>query len=241
MKWLKPILVVALVLVLAGGVVFAIASEPRPEGIEGPEADALARKIEAAVGIEAWKNVGAVSFKYANRRTFLWDRKRNVVRVDFDDHRVYLDIEAKKGRAFTKNLIVSDEQENAKLVDKADSWFVNDTFWLNPFAGFFDRGVTRTLVDGALFISYAKGGRTPGDAYLWIPDETGLPKAGKMWVGMLPIGGLDVTWEKYVDLGGGAKVATWHKFIRDIAIDDLKSGDSAIALEPGADPFLPLN
>jgi hypothetical protein len=49
-----------------------------------------------------------------------------------------------------------------------------------------DEGTTRSLVKNedktnGLLVSYASGGVTPGDAYLWKLDANGLPQSYKMW------------------------------------------------------------
>ena len=62
----------------------------------------------------------------------------------------------------------------------------------------------------ALLISYLEGGVTPGDSYLWILDDDGMPIAWQMWVGVLPIGGLEVSWEDWETLSSGAIYAKNH-------------------------------
>lgn len=246
MKWLKRLLQ-GLVILIGGVVLFAwLQNEPRPRGEAGPAADALAQKIQAAVGLEGWRATKVVRFTYAGRHHILWDRGRGLARVNVGDWSVLLRTRDFSGRAYRGGVEVTDPQEKQALLTEAEKWFVNDGYWLFPFEGLFDQGVTRAVVsrpgqpDG-LLISYASGGVTPGDAYLWELDENGRPIAWKMWVSVLPIGGLRATWEAWEKLPTGAQISTEHQLGLRVRVQDLSSGDSVAAVEPGPDPFLPLN
>jgi hypothetical protein len=59
-----------------------------------------------------------------------------------------------------------------------------------------------------------------------------------MWVSVLPIKGLRATWEGFVPLSTGARVATRHHIgPAPVTIDDLAGAATLAELEPGADPF----
>ena len=60
-------------------------------------------------------------------------------------------------------------------------------------------------------VSYDSGGVTPGDSYLWILDDTGLPTAYKMWVKIIPIGGINASWDNWMITESGAYLPTSHK------------------------------
>lgn len=229
-----------LLLLLAG----LLISEPRPVGQPGPEADALARRMEKAVNADAWRNdTGAVWWNFRDRNVHLWDRKRGFVRVRWGDNEVLLDLSTKSGVARVGGQVVSGAKAKALLDDAYGRW-ANDSFWLNPVVKLFDPGTQRALVqleDGsnALLITYGAGGVTPGDSYLWKVGPDGLPTAWKMWVDIIPIGGLEVSWERWKNLSTGAKVATLHQGLFTLELKDVIGAREVAAVEPD-DPFAPL-
>lgn len=210
-KVLAAVLILGLVgLVVAG----YFLNEPRPKGQPGPEADALARSMEAAVNKAAWDRTGAVRWSFFERHHYVWDRERGLVELRWGDSRALFRTADRSGRAWSSG--VEQTGEDAKeALSAAYAYWINDAFWLNPVVKLFDPGVERSLVkleDGrdALLASYSSGGVTPGDAYLWIPGPDGLPEAWRMWVQVIPVGGIETSWEGWVELGTGAKVSTMH-------------------------------
>ena len=202
--------VVALIATLAS-------SEDRPTGIPGAQADALAEKMMAAVDIEAWKRTGAIKWDFGGRQKHLWDRKRHLVQVKWEDHEAIVDLNKAEGRVWKGDAEITGPEVDA-LVLKAHNFWINDAFWLNPLAKLHDEGVTRALVvepdtkRESLLITYGgTGGATPGDAYLWQVDGEGVPQSWKMWVSIIPIGGLEATWRDWKTLKTGAKIATTHE------------------------------
>jgi len=242
-RWLIRLLVVFVILVAVAVIAGWIANEPRPDGAPGAEADALARKIEAAVDKEGWDRTGVIWWNFGDRYSHLWDRNRNLARVRWGDNEVLLDIATKKGIATTKGARVEGAPAD-ELLETAYSRWANDSFWLNPLAKLFDDGTTRAIVkqaDGsdALLITYGSGGVTPGDSYLWIVGEDGIPTSWKMWVGILPIGGLELSWERWIDLPSGAKISTLHKGLFTLEIKDVQTAPEVTSVEP-QDPFAAL-
>ena len=223
------ILAAILVLGLLGLVVLGYSlHDPRPDGQPGPEADALARSMESAVNKEAWDRTGAVRWSFFGRHHYVWDRERDLVELRWGDSRALFRTSDQTGRAW-----------------HAD--WINDSFWLNPVVKFFDPGVERSLVkleDGreALLVSYSSGGVTPGDAYLWIPGEDGLPEAWRMWVQIIPIGGIETSWEGWTELSTGAKVSTEHEGWGRMMtfISNVEGAASLEDLDVSADLFDPL-
>jgi len=168
------------ILILGGGIALWIAHEPRPEGEEGAEADALAERMLDAINYTAWDTTRWVQWTFAERHHFVWDKDRHLVQVEWENNRVLLNPNEISGKAYVEGTAASDDK-NSELVQTAWEYFANDGFWLNAPAKVFDPGTSRSIVelkDGTqgLLLSYSSGGVTPGDAYLWLLDEQGLPQ-----------------------------------------------------------------
>lgn len=230
------VVVVALVLVLRHA---PTATTP------GPDAEALAQKMVRSVDDQAWARTGAVRWRFPGHG-HLWDRQRGLARVEWRHNRVLLDVGSQKGRAWRDGVEVTDGAEKKKLLDKAYALFINDSFWLNPVVKAFDDGTTRSAgtVDGkrAVAVAYASGGLTPGDKYLWILGDDARPIAWRLWVHILPISGLQISWEGWTRLATGAWVATSHKALglELVPITDVAGAATLRELEPN-DPFAPIS
>lgn len=223
-----------------------MANEPRPQGQAGAEADALAKKIQAAVDMDAWERTGALRWSFHKMHHYVWDRQRGLVEVRWRDRRVLLRTADQSGRAWKGNEELSGNAQ-ARMLRRAYQYWINDAFWLNPIRSFFDAGVRRETVtlpngDKGLLVTYGSGGVTPGDAYLWTSDEQGLPERWRMWVQILPIGGLATSWEGWQKLRTGAKIATVHGGLglRLTFITNLDGAESLAELNLEQDPFAPL-
>lgn len=196
----------------------------------GAEADALARAMMASVNHEAWLATGAVTWTFRGQNVHVWDRQRNLVRVAWkqegDDGpvlmEVVLDLDSRDGIVLRdQQRLPADGQESTEALKAAWESWVNDSFWLNPIAKLFDEGTTRGLVTPqqgdfdeslrGLLVTYSSGGVTPGDSYLWLVDSNARPVAWRMWTQILPIQGLETSWESWQELSTGALVATKHQ------------------------------
>lgn len=239
-RWLIRIATILAVTIAVALIAGWVANEPRPTGTPGPEADALARRIEAAIDKSAWDAVGAVAWKSSHRYDHLWDRRRKLARVRWDDFEVLIDLAEQKGMALRNGVEVEGAEGN-RLIEIAHRRWSNDSFWLNPLAKMFDPESERAIVktengrDG-LLMSYGSGGFAPGDAYLWILGEDDLPRAWKLWVSAFPIGGTEVTWSGWITLANGARISTRHEGLIWVDIDDVHAAASLSGLE-AYDPF----
>jgi hypothetical protein len=238
------VLLTVVVVVIVGFVLH----EPRPtNGRTGPEAERHAHALLTAVDGDAWDRTGALRWTFAGRQEHLWDKARGYARVRWSDAEVLLRLHDRSGVATIGGARVSGE-EARELREQAYAHWINDSFWLNPVVKLFDEGTTRALVtqpdaadsSDALLLSYSSGGLTPGDAYLWIGDPSSPPRAWKMWVSILPIGGVECTWDRWQTLATGAKVSTRHDcgfFVLELT--DVEGAVDVVTLE-GEEPFAAL-
>ena len=246
LRWLLWVLLGVLGIFLIIALSLYLMDEPLPAGKSGPQADALAEKMLAAINHPAWENTGAISWAYAGRHELLWDRQRQYVRVCWGgDTEVVLDINRRSGAVWKNDQLVSGKDAEA-LLTKAWKIWVNDSFWLNPISKVFDEGTSRSVIDvgegrEGLLVTYSSGGATPGDSYLWIIGEDGLPVSWKMWVSILPIGGIELSWEDWITLPTGAKISTRHSTpILDLLLTNVRAAATLAELEPEDDPFIAL-
>jgi hypothetical protein len=158
---------------------------------------------------------------------------------------VLLNLATREGLAFRDNQVL-EESEAGTLLQQAWEYWCNDAFWLNPIAKLYDPGVTRGFVElprpqRGLLVTYSSGGVTPGDAFLWIVAENGLPSAWKMWVSIIPIGGVSATWEDWQTLSTGARVATLHRIGPvEVRLSEIEAAETLAELPGEAEAFAAL-
>lgn len=247
-RFLKKILrvlgaLVALAVLLVGAAVLYY-RHPLPTPTAG-DGDALARRMMAAVHADDWARTGAVRWTFFNGDRHLWDRARGYERFEHKDQRVLLDLNTRRGLAWRGERALAGAELDEALRTAWSRW-INDSFWLNPAVKAFDDGVSRAVVRGgdgrdALLLRYRSGGVTPGDSYLWMFDADGRPRAWRMWVSVLPIAGLEATWEGWTRLSTGALVSTIHQMgPMHMTVRDVAGAETLEALVPGGDPFAAL-
>src|SRR5437763_3669491 len=103
-------------------------------GVAGPEADALAHAVERAVHVDAWERTGAVRWTWGRGKRVhehLWDRRRQLDRVRWDDLEVLLDLDRHRGRVTRAGAVITGPEADA-LATRAWALRADDSFWLNP-------------------------------------------------------------------------------------------------------------
>lgn len=242
MKAIKILLyIVAVIAFLLLGAYFFL-NEKLPVGENPAKADELAKKMQIALNKTAWDSTNVISWKYKGGHEHIWYKKNEMILVTWGENKVFLNLkEWNKGKAYKKDKEITDAELEV-LRGQAWKFFCNDSFWLIAPFKVFDEGTTRKIVktdnSEALLVTYTSGGVTPGDSYLWLLDESGVPQKYKMWVKIMPIGGVEATWEKWTKTKTGVNIATQHKLGPiTIVINDLKTGYSLADIDAKADLF----
>lgn len=229
------ILIAALMVVaIAGGLYYYYQNdEPLPEGTEGPKAEQLADKMLTALNYAAWEETGAIKWSFRDAHHFIWDRTApngGAVELVWDNNRVqFYANDYLGGRTWANENPLEGSKRKEKL-ETAWGHFCNDSFWLIAPFKVRDPGTTRKWVDlgngeEGLLVTYGSGGVTPGDSYLWLLNEDGTPKAWKMWVNIIPVGGMQATWENYITAQSGIRLATEHKLEAfTLKLTDIQAG-----------------
>ena len=203
-------------------------NEDLPTGEQGDKADQLAMQMLTALDENAYLNTDYLEWNFKGNHYYKWYKSDNTCEVIWKHFTVILDFENPKN----SKVFVAEQPYNGiekqDYITKAENYFNNDSFWLVAPYKVFDKGTERRLVKtednkNALLITYKSGGTTPGDSYLWHLDENGKPKSFQMWVDILPINGLEATWNNWTTTESGAQLPTFHKFLMfDLEMGDVK-------------------
>ncbi|QCX00002.1 hypothetical protein FGM00_07770 [Aggregatimonas sangjinii] len=216
-KFLKICGVLFLILLIAFGVLYLIYDQPLPKGKTGPQADTLAQKMLAAINNEQYQKTRFLEWSYVGgRHQYKWDKENGKVTVSWNDFKVLLNLYMPDKSAVFENGVEIIGDNRSELIETAISYFNNDSFWLVAPFKVFDKGTSRSLValeDGSngLLVTYSEGGTTPGDAYLWKLNDSGFPISYQMWVKIIPIGGLEATWDDWKIMENGLFLPTSHE------------------------------
>jgi hypothetical protein len=230
MKILKWIFLVLLAIGLIGYIGYLIIDEDLPQGEKGTKAEQLADKMLSAVNDSAWNELAVVEWDFAKKHHLVWDKDRHWAKVSWENYDVFIRLDSKTGVAFAKGKKIERDEILNSLLEEAYAIWANDSFWLNPITKIRDSGTERQYVPQkendleGLLVSYKSGGVTPGDSYLWLVDKkTGMPEFVKMWVQIIPVGGVKFSWENWHTTTGGAKISQTHKSIFTVEITELKT------------------
>lgn len=219
LKVLKIIGIALLSLILILTIAGFIISEKLPEGKQGAEADEFAKNILKELNYEAFQNTKMISWTFAGIHSYEWHKSENYVIVKSDKYKVKLNLDDYSN----SEVIESKNSDHEELIKTSIKNFNNDSFWLIAPYKLMEDNVERRIVeeeDGnkSLLVTYTSGGSTPGDSYLWKVDENFRPTSFKMWVSIIPIGGLKAKWKDWVETQSGMILST-QKTVLGIPID----------------------
>ena len=194
-------------------VVFAYTSKKVPEGHSPKEADTLALEVMNNLNLSAWQKTNLVKWELFGHQ-YQWFKNKDSIVVKWKKYEAFVNLNQATGEVYEKGELV---ENNKELIEKAIKNFNNDSFWLSAHYKMLDPGTSREIVDlkkgkVGLKVFYASGGSTPGDTFLWIIED-GKPVAFKMWVSIIPFGGLKAKWKKWTVTKTGATFALSHKVL----------------------------
>lgn len=201
---LKIIGILIIVPIVVIGIYLVSIHESLPKGTLGKEADELAEKMMSSINKKAFDSTEIIEWNFRNKHHYIWKKQEGLVDVSWDNTTVTINL-----NDYSKSIGNSSE-----VIETAIRFFNNDSFWLIALYKVFDEGVERSIVkvDGkdALLTKYTSGGTTPGDSYLWILDENYTPVSFKMWIQIIPIGGISATWNNLITADSGIRLPKSH-------------------------------
>lgn len=210
------------------GYIYLKYNEELPTGQQGAKADLLATTMLDALHSSAYENTKYLEWSSKGNHHYKWHKSEDKCDVSWDKMKVVLNF-----NNIDESIVFAGGKEYNGLekkdyILKAKNYFYNDSFWLVAPYKVFDNGVERRLVIGedgeqSLLVTYTSGGVTPGDSYLWHFSEDGKPKSFQIWADILPIGGLEATWDSWITTKSGAMLPTNHKIlVINLEISDIK-------------------
>ncbi|HEY5689963.1 MAG TPA: DUF6503 family protein [Cyclobacteriaceae bacterium] len=152
-----------------------------------PAAIELADSIMMAVGgRKNWDATRFISWNFFGRRNLVWDKHEGRVRIEsLPDSTIYLvNISTEKGRVQVKGQELTQPDSLAKMLKRAKSIWINDSYWLVMPFKLKDSGVTLTYLGedtlvnkkyyNVLRLTFDKVGDTPNnkyDLYVGVKDK----------------------------------------------------------------------
>ncbi len=172
-------------------VVSAQDSQPATKADLPPAQSLIASSIKAMGGHDAWEATRFLTWNFFGNRRHLWDKHSGDIRVEGtdrdsgDSYLVLMNLNSKQGRAWTKGEEVTEPEALAELLQRGESAWINDSYWVFMPYKLRDAGVTLkhvgegAMVDGrgaeVLELTFADVGRTPENKYrVYVAADSGL-------------------------------------------------------------------
>jgi len=162
---------------------------PAAEGFDQANSDPAAVELadsimEAMGGWNNWNNTRYISWNFFGNRNLVWDKKEDHARIEsINDSITYLvDLRTLTGKVWVKGTELTEKDTLNKMLQKAKSIWINDSYWLVMPFKLKDSGVTLkylgedTLKTGGrcnvLQLTFDKVGDTPQNKYYVYVDLT---------------------------------------------------------------------
>lgn|SRR5690606_11656407 len=228
-KLFKFLIVSLIVILLLGAGVYFSLHEPIPASKEGPEAEALAQKMLKAINAVNYQKTRYLEWTYNDIHHYKWDKTKGHVQVKWDDIKVDLNLNNYAISEVFMGGVKMHTDPKEELIEKATSFFENDSFWLVAPFQIMDPNIKRysvALEDGSygLLVTSFDSEQQAEDSYLWLLNEDGFPNSFKMWTQDNPIGGLEASWDDWKVTEGNLYLPSTHKLLlKTIYLSNLKA------------------
>lgn len=160
----------------------AVFNNPAAEGFNqansDPAAVELADSIMVAMGgWQNWQNTRFISWNFFGTRNLVWDKYEKRARIESlrDSITYIVDLEDLTGKVWVKGQLITQPDSLSRMLQKAKSIWINDSYWLVMPFKLKDTGVTLkylgedTLLSGSrcnlLQLTFEKVGDTPQNKY----------------------------------------------------------------------------
>lgn len=165
----------------------AVSNNPPAEGFNqansDPAAVELADSIMVAMGgWKNWQDTRYISWNFFGFRDLVWDKHRQLARIESsrDSITYVVDLKNVSGKVWVKGQLITEPDSLNKMLQKAKSIWINDSYWLVMPFKLKDTGVTLkylgedTLMNGdrcnLLQLTFEDVGDTPQNKYLVYVD-----------------------------------------------------------------------
>lgn len=170
-----------------------IVGNPPTAGFDTANSDAKAiaiadQVVEAVGGRQNWEDTRLIKWNFFGSRKLAWDKQTGDVRIDYlkEDLAILLNIHTMEGKAMRNDtLFTKGHPEHNSLMEKGNSVWINDAYWLVLPFKLKDTGVTLKYMgtdnsqagesSEVLQLTYKNVGRTPDNKYLvYVDQQTNL-------------------------------------------------------------------
>lgn len=166
---------------------FTVAPAGSP-GASDPRAIKIAKEvIKAMGGQKAWNNAHYLSWNFFGRRKLVWDKWKNVVRIDWlnNSKQIQVDLLSGTGYVALNGVPQSNPDTLTKYLEIGKEVWINDSYWLIMPFKLLDPGVIlkyggrEIIPDGRiadiLELTFDHVGVTPQNKYrVWVDAQTKL-------------------------------------------------------------------